>query len=135
MLSFGDNYLRDVILLFQPPRALINFSGSFHYEVTVAILVYKTMKWRPYRCTEKILRGLNFFLMLKFSFVPRNLNILRHVRITNITINNHVLSLRGVITNSGSPISRKTKANDVLLWFKLQLFEELNNTGETLTQN
>ena len=38
MLSFGDNYLRDVILLFQPPRALINFSGSFHYEVTVAIL-------------------------------------------------------------------------------------------------
>lgn len=46
-----------------------------------------------------------------------------------------MLSLRGVITNSGYPISRKTKANEVLLWFKLQLFEELNNSGETLTQN
>ena len=44
MLSFGDNYLRDVLLLFQPPRALINFSGSFYYEVTVAILLYKAMK-------------------------------------------------------------------------------------------
>ena len=44
MLSFGDNYLRDVLLLFQPSWALINFSGSFHYEVTVAILVYKAMK-------------------------------------------------------------------------------------------
>ena len=78
-----------------------------------------------------IVRSLNLGTYSRLADTEKVLNILRHVRITNITVNNHVLSLHGVKTNSGSPISRKTKANGVLLWFKLQLFEELNNSSET----
>ena len=56
-----------------------------------------------------IVRSLNLGTYSSLTDIEKALNILRHVRITNITINNHVLSLHGVKTNSGSPISRKLR--------------------------
>ena len=46
---------------------------SFSHDVTVAILVYKTMNRRSCLCTKKILWELNSFHMLKLSFIPSNL--------------------------------------------------------------
>ena len=56
-----------------------------------------------------IVRSLNLGTYSWLTDIEKALNILRHVRITNITINNHVLSSHGVKTNSGSPISRKLR--------------------------
>ena len=48
------------------------------------------------------MRSLNLGTYSRLADIEKVLNILRHVRITNITVNNHVLSLHGVKTNSGS---------------------------------
>ena len=46
----------------------------FSNDVTEAILVFKTMKWRPCWCPKPILWELNSFLMQTLSFVPINLH-------------------------------------------------------------
>ena len=46
----------------------------FSHDVTAAILVSQTMKWRPCWCPKPILWKLNSFLMQTLSFVPINLH-------------------------------------------------------------
>ena len=46
----------------------------FSRDVTAAILVSQTMKWRPCWCPKPILWKLNSFLMQTLSFVPINLH-------------------------------------------------------------
>ena len=46
----------------------------FSHDVTAAILVSQTMKWRPCWCPKPILWKLNSFLTQTLSFVPINLH-------------------------------------------------------------
>ena len=46
----------------------------FSRDVTAAILVSQTMKWRPCWCPKPILWKLNSFLMQTLSFVPINVH-------------------------------------------------------------
>ena len=64
-------------------------------------------RWRNFSCYCEESKSRYLFLVNRHWKGIEHL--LRHVRITNITINNHVLSLHGVKTNSGSPISRKLR--------------------------
>ena len=47
--------------------------GPFSPEVAGAILVYKTINWRPWWCTEKILRRFTFFSCKNFLFFSKKL--------------------------------------------------------------
>lgn len=53
--------------------------GPFSHEVAGAILVYKTINWRPCWCTEKILREFTFFSRKNFLFFQETCLAADHV--------------------------------------------------------